>query len=369
MAKTVSSLPPPPRPARRIAERYELLEIAGRGGMAVVWRARHHGPGHFRRPVAVKQMHAHLANDPLYRSLFEEEARVGSILQDPNIAQVYDFVEDEGQYYLVLEWVNGIDLATYIRYLRKKDQRFDWELVAAMGIGILRGLATAHERVTEEGVTEPIVHRDISPHNILVSDTGRAKLIDFGLSLAHDRYIEDTDPGMAKGKLAYLSPEVVRGARPAPKTDQFAMGSVIWETLTGKRAFEGETDLETYTKLANAEVQPLEELRPDIPEELSRFVRRALALDPADRFEDAREMARELGEVLKIHQSSEDLYDRLAWGVLAARAELGHRTQDPELEDSVIELESGLVELHLENEDKDVLARFKKWMPTFLRKE
>ncbi len=98
-------------------------------------------------------------------------------------------------------------------------------------------------------------------------------------------------------------------------------------------------------------------------------MKRALALDPADRFDNAREMARELGQVLKMHQSTEDLYDRLAWGVLASRADLGHRTQDPDLEDSVIELESGLVELHLENEDKDVLARFKKWIPSFLRKE
>ena len=365
----LSSIPPPPTPARRIAGRYEAHEIAGRGGMAVVWRATHYGPGSFRRTVAVKQMHPHLAALPLYRDLFTEEARIGSILVDPNIAQVFDFVLDGGQLYLVLEWVNGIDLATYIRHVvDKKKQSLDWELVAAVGIGILRGLATAHERCTDSGATEPIVHRDLSPHNILISDKGRAKLIDFGLSYARDRDIDDTDPGMAKGKLAYLAPEVVRGGRPSPKSDQFAMGAVLWEALTGRRAFEGPNEYETYARVANAEVPALDARRPDIPADLCALVHRALALDPNDRYEDTREMARHLGEVLKGHQAQEDLYDRLAFGVLAARAELGigQRTQDPETEDSIPELQSGLVELLTEDENKP--AGIARWIP-FLRKQ
>lgn len=365
----LSSIPPPPRPDRRISGRYELIEVAGRGGMAVVWRAVHHGPGRFRRPVAVKQMHSHLARQPLYRDLFEEEARVGSLLQDPNIAQVIDFVLYEGQYYLVLEWVSGVDFSTFIKYVvETRQERMKWTLVAAVGIGMLRGLAAAHARAGSDGGPQPIVHRDVSPHNILINDKGRAKLIDFGLSYSLDRTIDDTDPGMAKGKLAYLAPEIVRGGRPTPASDQFAAGSVLYEALVGKRAFEGENDYETYTRVANAEIEPLHRRRPEIPSDLCTLVHRALALDPADRFADANEMAHALGEILKGHRGPEDLYGVLARTVAEARADLGigERTQDPHLEDSVPELESGLVELMIDDERPP--KGFARWIPSFLRK-
>jgi eukaryotic-like serine/threonine-protein kinase len=341
--------------------------------MAVVWRALHHGPGRFRRTVAVKQMHAHLASQQMYRDLFREEARVGCVLQDPNIAQVFDFVHEDGHDYLVMEWVDGVDLSTYIHYVvdvRKERPR--WEQVAAVGVGVLRGLAAAHERTLgeegEEGAdgAEPIVHRDVSPHNVLIGDRGRAKLIDFGLSYARDRDIEDTDPGVAKGKLAYLAPEIVRGDRPTPLTDQFAVGSLLFEALVGRRAFDGVNDYETYTKLANAEVESLGKLRRDIPKDLRVLIHRALALDPAKRYASAREMALHLGEVLKTHRTSEDLYDMIAGTVRAARTDLGigRRTQDPETE-SPISDHSGMVELLVEQGDKP--AGFRKWIPSFLR--
>jgi eukaryotic-like serine/threonine-protein kinase len=357
----------PPRPDHRIAGRYELIEIAGRGGMAVVWRAVHHGPGRFRRKVAVKQMYPHLAELEQYRHLFEEEGRVGSLLQDPNIAQVLDFVLDHDTYYLVMEWVSGVDLATYIRYRRQIARPSPWALVAAVGIGVLRGLHAAHERLIDMREREPIVHRDVSPHNILISDQGRAKLIDFGLSFARDRDIENTDPGMAKGKLAYLAPEVVRGGRPTPLTDQFATGTVLWEALSSRRAFDGSSDLETYRKVANAEVVPLAELRPDIPEELCALVHRALSLDPSDRFHDTGEMAWSLGEVLKGHEATEDLYAVLSREVLAARTKLGmgERTQDHAAESAISELNSGLVELLVDEDDRP--SGFRKWIPAFIR--
>lgn len=364
----LSSIPPPPRPAGWVDGKYELLEVAGRGGMAVVWRANHHGPGRFQRTVAVKQMHTHLAQLPLYRDLFCEEARVGSVLQDPNIAQVLDFVSDEGHYFLVLEYVTGVDLATLIRWVvHESGQQTRWEQVAAIGIGVLRGLAAAHERRTSNGEVEPIVHRDLSPHNVLVNDKGMAKLIDFGLSFARDRDIDDTDPGMAKGKLAYLAPEIVRGGKPTPKTDQFAMGSVLWEALTGKRAFEYQRDIDTYQAVANAEVLPLAKMREDIPEDFCALVHRALSLDPEARFADTREMAQQLGEVLKGHRTGEDLYAAIAATVEATRQGLGigERTQDPNVEDSIPELQSGLVELL----DEDVPKGFAKWIPSFLRKD
>jgi serine/threonine-protein kinase len=351
-----------------VAGRYELLEIAGRGGMAVVWRAEHHGPGKFRRPVAVKQMHAHLAKNDLYRTLFEEEARVGSLVQDPNIAQIYDFVVDDGELYLVMEWVNGIDLATFLHYVcTTLEEKTRWEVVAAIGIGVLRGLAAAHERTNEKGEVDPILHRDICPHNVLISDRGRAKLIDFGLSFSNDRDIEDTDPGIAKGKLAYLAPEIVRGGRPTPATDQFAVGAVLWESLVGRRAFRGENELEVYKRVANAEIEKVLELRPDLPKRFAAVVHRALARDPQRRFGDCREMARQLGGVLREHKRKEDLYALLGETVVAARARghMGAKTQDPATETPSGERRSGLVELLVQEKDRP--TGFRRWIPSFLR--
>ncbi len=364
----MSSIPPPPVPDRWIAGKYELLEVAGKGGMAVVWRAVHHGPGKFQRAVALKQMHLHLAQVEMYRELFCEEARVGAVLQDPNIAQIFDFVEDDNQYYLVMEYVSGVDLATLIRWVHKCGQQTRWELMAAIGIGVLRALTAAHERISDEGELDPIVHRDLSPNNVLLNDKGMAKLIDFGLSFARDRDIAATDPGMAKGKLAYLAPEIARGKRPSPATDQFTVGSVLWESLTGKRAFEGETDFDTYRLIANAELPPLKELRPDVPAELSALVHKALSVDPANRFSSTREMARELSNVLKQRRTNEDLYAAIARLVVATRAglDIGERTQDPNLDDTVDDKHSGLVELLVNGDDPP--KGFAKWLPSFLRK-
>jgi serine/threonine-protein kinase len=334
--------------------------------MAMVWRAIHHGPGRFHRTVAIKQMHAHLAGQALYRKLFIEEGRIGSVLQDPNIAQVYDFVEDEGELFLVMEWVNGIDLATYVHHvLQQLGRKTRWELIAAIGIGVLRGLAAAHERTNDKGEPEPILHRDICPHNVLIGDQGRARLIDFGLSYAGDRDIDDTDPGIAKGKLAYLSPEIVRGGRPTALCDQFAVGSVLWEALMGRRAFDGKTDVETYRLVANAEVEQLRDLRPDVPKSFASLVHRALALDPKKRFEGCREMARQLGIVLHEHRMKEDLYELLAQTVHSAReaAGLGLKTQDPASDTPASD--SGMVLLLVEPRNRP--RGFRKWIPSILR--
>lgn len=355
-------------PDHRIAGKYELLEVAGKGGMAVVWRALQHGPANYCRTVAVKQMHRHLSRVGLYRDLFCEEARVGSLLQDPNIAQVLDFVEEDGQYFLVMEYVGGVDLATLIRWVfRHCGRQTQWDEVAAIGVGMLRALVAAHERPAADGTVDPIVHRDLSPNNVLINDKGMAKLIDFGLAFARDRDIACTDPGVAKGKLAYLAPEIARGQRPSPATDQFTVGSVLWEALCGKRAFQGDSDFETYRLVANAEVAPLAELRPDVPAELAALVHKALALDPGQRFENAREMANELGNTLRQRRGKEDLYAAIATTVEATRdgLDIGQRTQDRNFDQPVDTL-SSVVELL--SQGNAAPAGFTKWLPSFLRK-
>jgi eukaryotic-like serine/threonine-protein kinase len=303
---------PKTAPGELVGGRYELAEIAGRGGMAVVWRGILRGDFGFARPVAVKQMHAHLAEQSIYVDMFAEEARVGAELHDPNIAQTYDFVVDGDGYYLVMEWVDGIDLGSYIHHMVGRGEKTPWELVTAIGIGVLRGLAAAHERCDEAGESAPIVHRDVSPHNILINRQGMAKLIDFGLSLARDRGKELTEPGIVKGKMAYLAPEIVKGERPSPASDEFATGSVLWEALVGRKLFEAATDYDVYRKLRDAQVEPLRPCRPDLPPKLIKIINRALSADPAKRFPSTREMARQLGIVLKGARDGRDLHARLS---------------------------------------------------------
>ncbi len=325
-----------------IGGKYELIEVAGVGGMATVWRAVQRGPGRFRRTVAVKHMHPHLADQGQYRDMFFEEARVGGVLSDPNLAQVQDFIEDRGQLYLVLEWVDGIDLATYNRYVVDTRQTTRWELVTAVGIGLLRGLAAAHEHTNERGELATVLHRDVSPHNVLISVKGPARLIDFGLALASDRESAPTPPGTAKGKLAYLSPEVARGEPPTPAADQFAAASVLWESLVGRKCFDGADQAEVFRRLTTAEVEPLAQYRGDVPKQLVRIIARAHEADPADRFPSTRAMAVELGRVLKAAQSRVDLYSLLAGTVVDARAALhmGGRTQAPAVAEAMPEDES-----------------------------
>jgi eukaryotic-like serine/threonine-protein kinase len=312
-----------PRPGLIVGGRYELIEVAGRGGMADVWRARVRGDSGFVREVAVKQMHGNLASQPQYVAMFVEEARIGAALQSPNVSEVHDFVHDRGHYYMVLEWIDGIDLGSWVRWHVAQNEQTRWELVAAVGVGILRALAAAHERVGPDGQPLPVVHRDVSPHNVLLTTRGMVKLIDFGLALASDRTQETTDPGIVKGKMSYLAPEIVGGGRPVPASDQFACGSVLWEALVGRKLFDGTTDFDTYTRLRECVVPPLRPLRADVPAPFTQIIHRALAPRAQDRFPSAREMARQIGTALKKVQLRRDLHTVLARSVVDARGAVG----------------------------------------------
>jgi len=320
-----------PRPGLIVGGRYELVEMAGRGGMADVWRGRVRGDWGFTRDVAIKQMHQNLAVQPAYVAMFVEEARVGSIMQSPNVAEVHDFVHDRGNYYMILEWIDGIDLGTWIRWHASRSEPTRWELVAAVAVGILRGLAAAHERLDADGNVLPVVHRDVSPHNVLLTTRGMVKLIDFGLALTSDRPGEPTEQGIVKGKMSYLAPEIVGGGKPRPESDQFACGSVLWEALVGRKLFDGPTDYDTYCRLRDCLVQPLRPLRPDVPQPFIAIIQRALSAQADQRFPSVREMARQIGTTLKKVQLRKDLHTVLARTVQDAREGmgLGPRTGDP----------------------------------------
>jgi serine/threonine-protein kinase len=300
--------------------------------MANVWRGVLEAAHGFARPVAIKQMHSHLASNPLYVDMFVEEARIGADLHAPNVAHVYDLCRSGSDYFMVMEWIEGIDLGSFLRFHNETHQKVPWELATAMGIGLCRALAAAHERTLDSGTPAPVVHRDVSPSNVLLSVRGAVKLIDFGLALAADRVAELTQPGIVKGKMSYLSPEVAMGLRPTPMCDQFAVGSVLWEALTGRRLFDGQTDVEVYEKVRDAQVKPLRPLRPDAPKELTQLVHKALSAREKDRFSSCRELAHKLAQVLQGQKQRADLHEHLAKTVVAARLYLGlgHGSRAPQ---------------------------------------
>ena len=306
--------------------KYELLEMAGEGGMASVWKAQVKGAAGFSRTVAIKKIKSEFRSIKNYTEMFIEEARVGSELAHPNIVQVYDFcVDPQGTYYIVMEWVEGLDLGTFVKAERDAHGTTPWPLVVAAAMGTLRGLGAAHERTRPDGTAAPIVHRDVSPHNILLGSNGSVKLTDFGLARARDRMVSLTAPGTVKGKLSYLSPEVAMGGQATPASDLFAMGAVIWEALTGHRLFEGRSDLDIFKLIRQCVIRPLSDFRTDVPDELIAIIERSLAKRPEDRWGSASSFAYMLGEVLRHAPPGADPQSSLGARVAEARARLGLR--------------------------------------------
>ncbi|MET0285016.1 MAG: serine/threonine-protein kinase [Polyangiales bacterium] len=269
--------------------RYELLELAGEGGMARVYRAMTLGAAGFRRAVAIKRIREHLLESPEYVAMFVEEARVCAELDHGNIVQVHDFGVDAHGFFLVFEWVDGVHVGQYVESLERRGAPLPWRHAAAIGVQVLAGLAAAHERVDADGNPAPIYHRDVTPQNILLSVSGIAKLTDFGLARAMDR-ASITAPDMVKGKLSYLAPELISGAPANARSDLYALGIVLWEMLAGERLFWANTPSERVRKVLAGEVPPLTSRRRTLPSALVGVVERALARDPAGRFESAQAM-------------------------------------------------------------------------------
>jgi eukaryotic-like serine/threonine-protein kinase len=286
------------RPKTVLAGRYELQHVIGKGGMAVVWRALEQGTSP-RRVVAVKRMLYDITRDESTVALFIEEARVGAQLSHPNIVQVLDFGTDEwGSYYLVLEWVEGMDLLEYMRSFHQNGVHVPWQAAAAIALQTLRGLSAAHERLDAAGKLKPVIHRDLSPSNVLLRLDGVVKIADFGLARAMDR-MTMTMPNIIKGKLAYTAPEVARGQKATVRSDLFAFGVTLWECLAARRMFPGDSNIEVFRAMEAWKIPDLKELRPDVPPEFVAAIGHAIAREPNKRFSAAREMAAAVARVLR----------------------------------------------------------------------
>jgi eukaryotic-like serine/threonine-protein kinase len=309
------------QPGRVLGGKYELCEPIGRGGMAIVWRGLTHGAAGFRRPVAIKRIDVAFKGYPEVTAMFVEEARVGAALRHPNIVQIHDFGTDEGgDHYLVTEWVDGLHFGEWVQSFKTAGRETPWPLVAAIGVEVLRAIHAAHIRCDEQGQPAPILHRDVTPPNILIDECGVVKLADFGLARAMDRG-RMTRPNVVKGKLSYLAPELVMGEPPSVQSDVFSLGVVLWESLAMKRLFDAPTDVEVVRLLREGTIPLLSYTRPSVPMGLTTTVHRALEREPRMRFGSAIEMLRALTGVLRILPDSTDA-SALAQSVALAREQL-----------------------------------------------
>lgn len=286
------------RTGKLLAGKYELRELVGKGGMATVWRAEQFGAAGFARPVGIKRIRPELATQQSFVKMFIEEARVCAQLAHPNIVQIYDFGADEGSYFLVMEWVEGLNLVRLIESYRQRRQLLPWPVAAVIAIESLRALSAAHSRLDDSGSPAPVIHRDVSPPNILIGTNGIVKLSDFGLARAMDRG-RITEPEMIKGKIGYLAPELALGQQPTVDSDLYSLGVTLWEALTGRRLYHGKSKKERLYAMLNANVPQLCEIRSNLPPRLAAIVHQALARKPEERFPSAQHMAREITNLLR----------------------------------------------------------------------
>ncbi len=268
--------------------RYELLFPIARGGMAEVFAVRLRGEGRFERYFALKRMHADLREDSQANLLFLDEARLTACIVSPYVVPVLDVGrDDDGIPFLVMELVVGTSLAV----LRARHaQPFAPRLVAEIGLHAARGLDAAHRTSDARGTPLEIVHRDVSPQNLLVGVDGRVRVADFGIARARQRMAQHTRAGFVKGKFSYLAPEQLSGFADA-RTDVFALGVILWELATGRSLFRGKDMLETLDNVRSAPIPHISEVRSDFPVSLGDVVARALCRDSHRRWRSANELS------------------------------------------------------------------------------
>jgi serine/threonine-protein kinase len=268
--------------------RYTVFSQLAEGGQASVHLGRFTAPAGFRRAVAIKRIRADLAKDERARAMMLDEARLASRVQHPNVVQILDVVWHEGELVLVMELVQGESLG---RLLRASKGVIPVPVVVAVVAQALRGLHAAHQAIDGEGKPLGLVHRDLSPQNIIVDVHGVAKVLDFGIAKATGRAQEDTEVGTLKGKLSYMAPEQIHG-NSAQQSDLWAMGVVLWECLAGTKLFTGESDGAVVGKLLSMPIPSLRDR--GVEERLDAVVQRALSRDLSRRFVSAAEMAEAL---------------------------------------------------------------------------
>ncbi|MCB9506106.1 MAG: serine/threonine protein kinase [Myxococcales bacterium] len=293
-------------------QRYEVVERLDAGGMAEVFRGRAISIEGFEKQVAIKRVLPHLAKNQKFVNMFLDEAKLSLFLDHANVVSVFDLGRAADTYFIVMEFIDGPNLKRLLEWARDHKERLPVELAVYIAIEMCKGLDYAHTKRDASGHPLHIVHRDISPPNVILSRQGEVKVTDFGLAKAQSQ-IEVTDPGVVKGKFGYLSPEAALGQEIDQRTDVFAVGIVLWEMLIGKRLFQGKTDLETLQLVRKAEIPPMRPMNSGVHPDLEAIVRRALAREPKDRIVTAREMGTLLTRYLFSQGVSVTSYDLAAF--------------------------------------------------------
>jgi serine/threonine protein kinase len=278
-------------------QRYRVIEKLASGGMAEVFRAESAGLEGFKKQVAIKRVLPHLSEKKKFISMFLDEARLSAHLSHSNCVQVFDIGVGDNAYFIVMEYVDGADLKAVLETLKKQGRELPVEEAVFIAIKICEGLCYAHELTDSDGRHFAIVHRDVSPPNVLMTKHGEIKIVDFGLAKASSQ-LEKSEPGIIKGKFSYLSPEAALGKEVDHRTDIFAVGIILWEMLAARRLFLGDTDFATVKLVQQAVIPPISKVVPKVPVELERILNKALARDPSQRFQTARELAVSLNDFL-----------------------------------------------------------------------
>jgi serine/threonine protein kinase len=339
----------------RVVGRYALYNEIAAGGMATVHIGRLLGPVGFARTVAVKRLHPQFAKDPEFVSMFLDEARLAARVQHPNVVATIDVVATDGELFLIMDYVRGESLSKLLRTARKQGTRIPPRIAASIMCGFLHGLHAAHEAKNERGDRIDLVHRDVSPQNVLVGSDGIPRVLDFGIAKAAGR-IQVTRDGQIKGKLAYMPPEQLSGRDLTRAVDIYASAVVMWETLTGERLFKGETESETLAKILRDPVLPPSQVVPGLTTAFDASLLRALSREAKHRHATARELAFELEKCVGVASSSEvgEWVENIVGTILSARED-----QIAEIESNSASLRvspSGRPEPESNDSDSDVLG-------------
>lgn len=276
---------------------YVLEEKIGQGGMAEIFRANSTGPGNFTKEVAIKRILPSLAHNDDFITQFLDEARIAGSLSHPNIVQIYSVDQVDDHYYIAMEYVKGEHLGQVIRNTVEKMKLFPFPIGVCIINQVAKALHFAHTANDTEGKPLHIIHRDVSPQNIMIALNGGVKLTDFGIAKAANRLYQTT-AGVIKGKFSYLAPEQLTGAPASVSSDIFALGVVFWELLAGRRLFQSNSDIKTIQLVQACKIPPLKKLRRDIPKELDEIIAKFLTPTPTTRYQSTAEVVTVLSNFL-----------------------------------------------------------------------
>lgn len=300
MSQNGAAVSPTPASAAYVPEafgKYYLIDKVAVGGMAEIFKAKTFGEGGFENLFIIKRIVTHMSDNEQFIQMFLDEARITALLQHSNVVRIYDFGKIQSNYFLAMDFVDGKDVKHILRKMYGLGKQLHIQLAVYIAMEAAKGLDYAHKKTNLQGQPLHIVHRDISPSNILVSYNGEVKVADFGI-VKSAVVNETTSAGTLKGKFEYMSPEQASGIEVDRRSDIFSLGVVMWEMLTGRRAFKTDSEIKTLERVRSVDLDPPSALNPQVSARLDAIIKQALARDPKDRYQDARELQADLLDFL-----------------------------------------------------------------------